>query len=107
MNNLYKITAVCFFVCVLQAKLTLEEKIAQLLVVAVVSDEERNKDTMKGFKEWAGYDLSQQHARDLISNQKIGGVIFYGDNTDAHTLEEVIAEFQSLSATPLFIGLDT
>lgn len=89
------------------ASMTLEEKAAQLVVIALVSHEGKNPKTIEVFKNWAGYDLRHSPAKDLIIRKKVGGVIFYGNNTSASEQASLIAELQCLSPKiPLIVTLD-
>ena len=88
------------------SRMTLEEKAAQLVIIAVISHEERNKERMEMFKQWADYDLTHDYAKELITKHKVGGVIFYGNNTLAAEQVALTRELQSLSTVPLLITLD-
>lgn len=89
------------------AQLSLRKKIAQLCIVAAVSNEEKNKELMQRWHEWASYRLDHASVQDLIKNHHIGGVIFYGHNTTAQEQAALTKHFQAISDTPLFVALDT
>ncbi len=88
------------------AKLSLRQKIAQLCIVAAVSNEEKNQKLMDRWYEWALYLLDHAYIEDLIIHYQVGGVIFYGSNTTAQEQAALTDHFQSLSEIPLFIALD-
>lgn len=83
-----------------------EEKAAQLMVVAAVSNEEKNQELMERWKAWANYQLGKNYIEELITKHKIGGVIFYGNNTTAQEQKDLTDHFQSLSKHRLVIALD-
>lgn len=79
-------------------KLTLEEKIGQLFVVALKL--ENNQGTVN-----KTYDINQQHVKQLISEYHVGGVIFLG----LGSCEKQVAltqELQRISKIPLLIVQD-
>lgn len=88
------------------AQMTDEEKAAALMIVAAVSNEEKNKELMEGWKAWANYRLDKAYIEDLIVNHKIGGIIFYGHNTTPQEQKELTEHYQSLSKNRLIIALD-
>jgi beta-glucosidase-like glycosyl hydrolase len=88
------------------SQMTDEEKAATLIVVAAVSNEEKNHELMERWKEWANYRLDKAYIEDLIVNHKIGGVIFYGNNTTPQEQKDLTDHFQSLSKRRLIIALD-
>lgn len=88
------------------AQMTQEEKAASLLVVAAVSNEEKNQELMERWKAWANYRLDKAYIEDLIKNHKIGGIIFYGGNTTPQEQKQLTDHYQSLSKDRLIIALD-
>src|ERR1700733_133201 len=88
------------------SQLTLEEKIAQLFVCAVISNEEANKQFMKEWSEWTPCKLDHENIKHLITNHKIGGVIFYGAGTHAEDQKKFTDELQALSPYFLLTMLD-
>ena len=88
------------------SQMTVPEKAAELMIVAAVSNEEKNKELMEHWHEWASYRLDQKYIENLITQDKIGGIIFYGNNTDAAEQAALSKHYQSLSKRPLFITLD-
>ncbi len=88
------------------SQMTLEEKAAQLVFIAIVSHEEKNQGLMAAFQKWADYDLSHAHAKELIVKHKVGGIIYYGNDTFASEQVALTKELQALSSTPLFVTLD-
>jgi beta-N-acetylhexosaminidase len=88
-------------------QLTLDEKIAQLFVCAVISDEQANQDFMKGWSKWTPCRLDHENIKRLITEHKIGGVIFYGNNTMAEDQKTFTDQLQALSFYFLLVGLDT
>lgn len=89
------------------SQLTLEEKIAQLFMCAVISDEQANQKFMKGWGEWTPCRLDHENIKNLITNNKIGGVIFYGNSTMAEDQKTFTDQLQALSPYFLLVGLDT
>ena len=90
------------------ASMSIEQKIAQLIIAATISNEEKNQETIQVWKEWSpDTRLDQAYAEHLIKNRHIGGVIFYGNNTSAQEQKQIITHLQSLSPLPLFFVLDT
>lgn len=69
--------------------LSLEEKIAQLIMVTAYS---KNGDTI------------DQKVLDQIKNDKVGGVLFL--KSSPHQLARMVRNFQAASETPLFIAID-
>jgi len=88
------------------SQMTVPEKAAELMIVAAVSNEEKNKELMEHWHEWASYRLDQKYIENLITQDKIGGIIFYGNNTDAAEQAALSKHYQSLSKRPLLITLD-
>ncbi len=90
----------------LLSQMTNEEKAAQLMVVAAVSNEEKNQEMMERWKVWANYRLDKAYIEDLIKNHNIGGIIFYGNNTSPEEQKKLTDHYQSLSKNRLIIALD-
>ncbi len=91
----------------LLSKMTLREKIGQLCMVAAVSNEERNQDLIQRWARWQPlYHLEKSYIDELIKTHAIGGIIFFGRNTYPEEQIVLTKHFQSLSNTPLLIGLD-
>lgn len=88
------------------AQMTDEEKAASLLIVAAVSNEEKNETLIEQWKAWANYRLDKAYIEDLIKNHHIGGIIFYGSNTSPEEQRKLTDHYQSLSKNRLIIALD-
>lgn len=89
------------------SQMTDEDKAAALIIAASISNEEKNKKTMEGWKEWQPeYHIDQKYVENLIVNHNIGGVIFYGGNTSPQEQKELTQHYQSLSKKGLIIALD-
>ena len=86
--------------------MTLEEKAAQLIFIPVISHEGKNKEFMEMWIKWADYDLGQAYAKDLITHDGIGGIVFYGHKSSAADQEKITHELQALSKIPLLVTLD-
>ena len=85
----------------------LRARIAQLCIVAAISNEEKNQEFMQRWAEWQPLQrLDHEYAAHLIQDEKVGGVIFFGGNTTAQEQFERTNYFQSLTDEPLFIALD-
>ena len=80
--------------------LTLEEKIAQLMIVAAVADPHLNEDFMKG----TPYQLSESYLKKCIE-KGVGGIIFLGAS-EPRSQHRVTQYAQELSIVPLFIAQD-
>ena len=87
-------------------QMTLPQKVGQMIIAAVISHEEKNKEFMQTWANWSSCPLDHAHVEKLIKEQQIGGVIFYGNNTNAHEQKEYTQYLQSLSPIKLFITLD-
>ncbi len=83
-------------------KMSLRQKIAQLCIVAAVSNEVFNKEFLKN----APYRMDQAYVEDLISIYQVGGIIFLGGGF-THEEAAITQRFQALSPhIPLLIALD-
>ncbi len=80
---------------------SLREKIGQLIVAAVVCDEEINKD----FMQQAPYRMDKKHIEYLINTKSIGGLIFLGA-CPVEQLKSSIDYFQSINNNQLLVALD-
>lgn len=83
------------------AKMTLRQKIAQLIIAAAVSNEEKNH----AFMAQSPYRMEKNHLEFLIKHCEIGGVIFLGDGIQSEQTART-KYFQKISKTPLFIAMD-
>ena len=85
------------------ASMSLEEKVAQLLVVATVSNEENNQELMQKWKNMTSCRIDHSYVFNLAKTIKPGGYIVYGANT---TPQEICALIQKLKSStthyPLF-----
>lgn len=82
-------------------RMSLEEKIGQLCVVAAVSNDMINKEFMVR----EPYHMDPEYIKQLVTDYHVGGVIFLG----AGRIEEQCAltrSFQSMSSIPLIIAQD-
>jgi beta-glucosidase-like glycosyl hydrolase len=87
--------------------LSLRQKIAQLCIVATISDEEKNKELIQGWHEWQPlYHLETEYAKRMIKEYNVGGVIFYGRDTLPSQQQKLTQELQALSVIPLIIAMD-
>ena len=84
-------------------KLTLDEKIGQLFMVAAVSDtslpENQSLMTQKPYR------MDPEHIEHLINQYHIGGIIFLGAGYPESQFN-LTRDFQQLSSLPLLIGQD-
>lgn len=91
----------------LLAQLSLPQKVAQLCMVAAVSNEEKNQDIIERWQKWNPlYRLEKNYIESLIKNYGIGGVVFFGAHSSAQEQVELTEYFQSFSSIPLLIALD-
>ncbi len=82
--------------------MTLRQKIAQLMIVAAVSNETANKD----FITRTPYRMDTAYIEDLIKIHQIGGIIFLGGGF-SHEQADITKRWQTLSPhVPLLIALD-
>lgn len=87
--------------------LSLRQKIAQLCIVATISNEEKNKEVLESWHQWQPrYCLKTDYVKQLIMQEQIGGVIFYGKNTLPHEQIALTQELQAMSSLPLIIAMD-
>ena len=83
-------------------KMSLRQKIAQLMMIAAVSNEAANKD----FLTCSSYRMNMSYVEDLISIYQVGGVIFLGGGY-THEQAQITTRWQALSPhIPLLIALD-
>jgi beta-N-acetylhexosaminidase len=83
-------------------KMSLRQKIAQLMIIAAVSNEIANKD----FLMRNPYRMNIAYIEDLISIYQVGGIIFLGGGF-SHEQADITKRWQALSPhIPLFIALD-
>lgn len=106
--RLYFLLNVTFQLCAAQSfvndrlnAMSLEQKIGQLFMVAVVSDESLNKTFIKG----TCYCVEAEYVSHLIKDYHVGGIIFLGVATK-DTMLQKIKLFQEMSKLPLLVGLD-
>ncbi len=85
----------------LLASLSLRDKIAQLIVVAAVSNEEANKEFMKQ----SPYRMDKNQLEFLIKHCHVGGVVFLGNGVRSEQIART-NYFQKISDIPLFILAD-
>ena len=87
--------------------LSLRQKIGQLCIVATVSNEEKNPDTIKQWHDWQPLCcLKTDYVKKLVEEYHVGGVMFYGKKTLPEELRTLIHELQELSPVPLFMAMD-
>lgn len=84
-------------------RLSLDEKIGQLFMIAVNADE--NGPANKKFIENQPYTLTRKHAQDCIQHYHVGGIIYLG-LSPADNLSTCSTDFQKLSKLPLLVGID-
>ncbi len=89
----------------LLSKLTLREKIGQLFVVAATSSSEILQEKLATGAWVNPYNLDQDYIKNLISDYKIGGLIYLYGNTPEKQLKS-IRDYNSLSDIPLLITQD-
>src|SRR5687767_14510218 len=89
------------------SKLTLPQKIAQLIIAVVISNEEKNEKFMQNWKNWTSCPIDHAYVQALIQEQNIGGVIFFGGNTSAQEQKNYTDYLQSISPLELLITLDS
>ncbi len=82
-------------------KLTIDQKIGQLFMVAAVSDEQMNAEFMKT----APYTMDKKTIEDFITNHEVGGIIWLGTGTPQKQIERT-QHYQKLSSVPLLIAQD-
>lgn len=81
--------------------LTLDQKIAQLMMVPVVVDEEINRT----FMDESPYKMDQAHVESMIQEYGIGSVIILGKGT-LEKAKSYIDRLQGLAQSPLLVGID-
>lgn len=81
--------------------LTMEQKIAQLMMIPVVVDEDMNTEFMKK----SPYCMKQAYVENLITTYGIGNIIIMGKGT-MQKAKSYIERLQGLSQSPLLIGID-
>ena len=81
--------------------LSIEEKIGQLFMVAVVADMAENE----LFLSHSSYTLDPEYISMLIQKYAIGGIIFLGKNHSS-AYKRTLNKFQSESKIPLIVGAD-
>jgi len=87
--------------------LSLRQKIAQLCIIAAVSNEEKNQELLEGWYKWQPrYCLKTDYVKQLVTKENIGGVIFYGKKTLPQDQIALTNELQSMSLLPLIIAMD-
>ena len=82
--------------------LTLRQKIAQMMVVAVMADPAENP----AFAASQPYNFEPDYAREMVEKKQVGGVIFLGPNR-LKKMVDLRNELQSKSEQPLFFFLDS
>lgn len=82
-------------------RLTLDQKIGQLFMVAAVADETLARDCIES----KSYRMDKNYIENLIQNYHIGGIIYLGKS---NVEDQIIRthHFQSVSLIPLLIGQD-
>lgn len=89
------------------SKLSLRQKIAQLCIVAAVSNEAKNEELLKRWQQWQPlYCLKTSYINKLVEEQNVGGVIFYGKKTLPQEQQLFTNELQAASPIPLFVAMD-
>lgn len=87
--------------------LSLRQKIAQLCIVAAVSNEEKNQELLEGWHKWQPrYCLKTDYIKQLVTKEQIGGIIFYGKKTLPQEQIALTNELQLMSSLPLIIAMD-
>lgn len=81
--------------------LSLEQKIAQLFMVAVVADPHANQEFMQD----SPYQMDPEYVESLVRTYKIGGIIFLGKSSLKRHVH-VTKRLQSLSTIPLLVAAD-
>lgn len=91
----------------LLASMSLREKIGQLCVVASIIDEKRDPNILEIWKEQQPlHDISIDYVERSITEEHVGGVVFFGRRALPEKLLALTHHFQSLSAHPLLFALD-
>lgn len=85
----------------LLASLTLDQKIAQLFMLAVVPDEDVNIEFMRR----SPYKMNREHVQKMIEQHGVGGIIFMGSGTP-QLVKTAIEHFQHASPVPLLVAID-
>lgn len=85
----------------LVASLSLRDKIAQLMIVAAVSNEDANKEFMKQ----SPYRMEKNHLEFLIKHCHVGGVLFLGSGIRSEQIARS-KYYQKISEIPLLIAAD-
>ena len=93
---------------IILSNLSLRQKIAQLCIVAAVSNEAKNEEFLKRWQQWQPlYCLKTSgYAKMLVEEHNVGGVIFYGLKTLPEEQQSLTKELQETSPIPLFIAMD-
>lgn len=82
-------------------RLSLDEKIGQLIMMATLSSAERNREFIKN----SPYVLDQAWTTKMIKEHHVGGVIFLGAGSPHEQAIET-ERLQAISKYPLLVGLD-
>lgn len=87
--------------------LNLRQKIAQLCIVAAVSNEDKNEELLENWRKWQPrYCLKTDYVKQLVTKEQVGGVIFYGKKTLPQEQIALTNALQSMSSLPLIIAMD-
>lgn len=84
------------------SKLTLEQKIGQLFMIAAHCSESEPQ-TRSAHK--LPYQMNKEYVEHAITKYHVGGIVFLGKGTKA-SIASSIKQFQRASNIPLLIGLD-
>ena len=90
----------------LLAKLTLHQKIGQLLIVAAASNFSQNSEAFASTAIEIPYNTQLDYIENLIKNYEVGGIIFLGHSDPASQIK-ITQRFQSLTRIPLLIAQDS
>ena len=82
-------------------KLTLDQKIGQLFMIAAVTEEEIAADCIAK----KNYRMDKEYIEDMILYHYIGGIIYLGKSDKEKQINRT-SHFQSISTIPLLIGQD-
>ena len=85
--------------------MTLQEKIAQLFVVAAISDDEQPTELLASSLWSSPYKMDEEYVAILIEKYHVGGVIFLYNSTPKKQMA-LTKKFQELSKVPLLIAQD-
>ena len=87
-------------------KLTLDQKIGQLFIIAAISSTEQPTETLATELIACPYNLNKKHIKQAVKEDNVGGIIFLFKSTPEYQ-QKLTKKYQALSKLPLFIAQDS